>query len=150
MSYFGSGYFGTYFGGIGSSGGSGGSGAAAGAGIVRITLTNRLVNNKVAESSAFTQTIRFWNDDEDQWIAEVPATARYRIDNPDNDTQIVGWTTITPAATVQILVTASQNAIVSNASAQERRQMTVETNQGADIQYQETKDWWIVNLAGQT
>lgn len=114
---------------------------------MKITITSDLVRNRVNESSSATFTARFYTD---AWVANAPTTARYRIDNPDNDTAILGWTSLTPATSNSIVVTGAQNAIVYNCSREERRQLTVECNAGLSTQYQICKDFWIKNLAGQT
>jgi hypothetical protein len=114
---------------------------------MKITITSDLVASRVNESSAATFTASFYND---SWTATAPTNARYRIDNPDNDTEILGWTTLSPATSNSIAVTGAQNAIVHNCSAEERRQITVQGDAGLSTQYQVTKDWWIKNLAGQT
>lgn len=114
---------------------------------MKITVTSDLVRNRVNESSSATFTARFYSD---AWVATAPTSARFRIDNPDNDTQILDWTTLTPATSNSIAVTGAQNAIVYDCSREERRQITVEANAGLSTQYQVSKDWYIKNLAGQT
>lgn len=114
---------------------------------MKITITTDLVRNRVNESSAATFTASFYND---SWTATAPTTARYRIDNPTNDTEILAWTTLTPATSNSIAVTGAQNAIVDNGCREERRQLTVQANAGLSTQFQVTRDWWVKNLAGQT
>jgi hypothetical protein len=114
---------------------------------LKITITGDLVANRVNEGSSATFTAAFFNN---SWTATAPTSARYRIDNPDNDTEVLAWTTLTPATTNSITVTGVQNAIVSNCSRDERRQLIVEGDTGLSTQYRITKDWWIKNLAGVT
>lgn len=114
---------------------------------MKITITSDLVASRVNESSAATFTANFYND---SWTATAPISARYRIDNPDTNAEILDWTTLTPATSNSITVTGAQNAIVYDCSSEERRQLTVQGDTGLSTQYQVTKDWWIKNLAGQT
>ena len=114
---------------------------------LKIKITSDLVRNRVNESSSATFVANFYND---SWVAVAPTTARYRIDNPDNNSEILGWTNLTPATSNSIVVTGAQNAIVYDVNREERRQITVEANASLSTQYQITRDWWIRNLAGQT
>jgi hypothetical protein len=114
---------------------------------LKITITGDLVANRVNEGSSATFTAAFFNN---SWTATAPTSARYRIDNPDNDTVVLDWTTLSPATTNSITVTGAQNAIVHNCSRDERRQLIVEGDTGLSTQYRITKDWWIKNLAGVT
>ena len=117
---------------------------------MRITITGKLVNSRVKESSAATLTAKVWDDSTDTWAAQTPTNAYYRIDNPTLNTEILGWTSLTAAASMPIVITGTQNAIVDDTRREERRQVTVKCNSGLSTQYQETADYWIVNLAGQT
>jgi hypothetical protein len=116
---------------------------------VRLTLTDRLVRDQTPESSAFTVTAKFWDDSTDVWTASTPTTARYRIDDPDTGSEILAWTSLTPATSISIDITATNNAIVDDSCSTERRQITVQANAGLSTQYQGTMDYWIRNLAGQ-
>lgn len=112
---------------------------------MKITITSDLTQNRVNERSACIFTASFFTD---AYVAATPSAARYRIDNPDTNTEIVSWTTLTPATSNSITVTGTQNAITCDSSREERRQLTVEATSGAV--YNSTKDWWVKNLAGQT
>ncbi len=114
---------------------------------MKITITSDLVRNRVNESSSATFIASFFND---SYTATAPTSARYRIDNPDNDTEILDWQTLTPATSNSIAVTGAQNAIVYDCSREERRTLTVQADTSLSTQYQVTKDFWIKNLVGQT
>jgi hypothetical protein len=111
---------------------------------LKITITSDLVQNRVNENAAFSVTANFYSD---AWAATSPTSARYRIDNPDSDTEIVGWQTLSPATSNTITVTGVQNAVVCDSSRDERRQLTVEATH-ASTTWISTKDWWIKNLSG--
>ena len=112
---------------------------------MKVTITGDLVQNRVNERAACIFTARFYND---SYVALAPTSARYRIDNPDSNTEIVGWQTLTPATSNTITVTGAQNAIVCDSSREERRQLTVEATHTSTT-WNATRDWWIKNLAGQ-
>lgn len=117
---------------------------------MRITQTTRLVNHRVPEKSAFNVIASFWDDSTDTWATNVPTTVRYRIDDPYLDREVLGWTTVTPAAEVTVSITSSQNAILNNANKEERRQITFQANNGLTTQYSDTSQYFIQNLSGQT
>jgi hypothetical protein len=62
----------------------------------------------------------------------IPSALQYRIDDLievngiNTGVQILDWTSITPAATVQILVTSAQNELISNSRNSETHQVLFE------------------------
>jgi hypothetical protein len=117
---------------------------------VRISLTSKLVNSRIAEGSAFTLAAKVYDDSSDVWALSVPTTLRYRIDDPNRNATILDWTSITADDESSIVVTGAQNAIVNDCSREEKRQLTLQANNGLSSQFSETYNWSIVNLAGQT
>lgn len=122
---------------------------------MRITISSKLVNSRVKEGSAFSIIASFFDDATDTWATNTPTNARYRIDringaDPSCYSEVLGWTTLTPATTNTIAITGAQNAILNDCTYEEKRQVTVEANAALATQYQETFRYSIVNLAGQT
>lgn len=117
---------------------------------MRITFTSKLVNSRTNEGSSFTILAKVYDDASDVWALSVPTSLRYRIDDPYRNSTILDWTTITADDESSIVVTGAQNAIVSNCSTEERRQLTLQANAGLSTQFSSTYEWSIVNLAGQT
>lgn len=100
-------------------------------------------------------TAAFFDDSADVWATTTPTNARYRIDrvngaDPTRYTELLGWTSLTPATTNSIAITGAQNAISNGYSYEEKRQVTVEANAALATQYQATYRYEVVNLAGQT
>jgi len=93
----------------------------------------------VQEDSSFTATIRFRLVD----AATTPTTVRYRIDDKFTEQIIRDWTTLTPAASISVVITPADNAVVAITRREERRQITVETNTGLDTQTRE-RAYWVV------
>jgi hypothetical protein len=125
---------------------------------MRITVTSRLVAGTTPERSAFTATARFFDDStgsgSDAWSASTPTTADYRIDRikvgePGYWQEIVGWTTLTPAASISIPITSNDNAVQCNYARDEQRQVTVRANSGLSTQTEVTYRYRVKNLAGQ-
>lgn len=97
------------------------------------------------EGQSFTATFKFFDSD---WVASSPTTLRYRIDDLTNGTTVRDWTTVTPAAVVDIEVTPSDNDIVDTGHERERKQMVIQTNYGTDTQSVQTIDWFVDNVQG--
>lgn len=119
---------------------------------MRVTISSKLVNARVNEASAFTLVASFFDDSVDVWSASTPTSAKYRIDrtgsNPGCWSEVAGWTTLTPATSISIPITATQNAILNTYCNTEARQLTVKANDGLSTQVEETYRYSIVNLAG--
>lgn len=120
---------------------------------MRITISNKLPRNRVNEGSACTLTASFFDDSTDTWAASAPTSAKYRIDringaDPRAWYEVLGWTTLTPATSNSIAVTAAQNAILDTCSYSEKRQVTVKANDSLATQYEQTHLYTVVNLAG--
>ena len=114
---------------------------------MQIELTAN-VNHKVNEASGFTVTARFYDDSSDPWTLAVPTSARYRIDSGLRS--ILGWTTLTPATSNAIAVTATDNTLLSQYCPRESRTITVQANAGLSTQFAATYDWKVINVGGIT
>jgi hypothetical protein len=117
---------------------------------VRVTITSKLVNDKVSEGSAFKITARYFDDSTDVWEAITPTSAKYRIDIVNGYhcwTTVLDWTELTPATSNTISITGAQNAI-QTCGHEERRQITVMANAGLATQYEVTYLYRIKNIAG--
>ena len=117
---------------------------------MQITITAGLSRKRVLENSGFTATANFFSD---AFVASAPTTAQYRIDrirtgDPSCSSEVTGWTTLTPATSISIPISASQNAIQSDYSRDEQRQLTVRANDGLATQAQATLRYAVENLAG--
>lgn len=119
---------------------------------MRITLTSKLVSAKVNEGSAFSLTASFFDDGSDVWTPVTPTTAKYRIDRVGSDAtcsdEVLTWTTLTPATSISIPITATNNAVSWTYSAVEPRQVTVKVNDGLSTQSEEAYRYSLINLAG--
>ena len=121
---------------------------------MRITCHSPLVQRRTPERSAFTLTARFFDDSTDTWSASTPSTADYRIDRirvgePSCYETVRDWTTLTPATSNSIAITASDNAITCEDLRDQQMQVTVRANAGLSTQVQATYRYAVTNLAGQ-
>ena len=79
----------------------------------------------------------------------TPTALQYRIDCLDDNTQVLGWTTITPTGTSQtVTITATQNAMVDIKRKSERRQVSFHvTPPGSTGRYDRTT-YTLINIVG--
>ena len=80
--------------------------------------------------------------------ADTPTTIDYRIDDITTHTAITGWTSVTPAVSVNITIKSSENRIVANGNQRERRQITVSADRGTDNETRDITEWNIENIGG--
>lgn len=117
---------------------------------MRITIKNPLVRDSIQERSSLTVNPYFWDDSTNPWTANTPTTVDYRLDCLSTGANLIGWTTVTPAASVSITVPANSNAIQNDYNQYERKQLTVRMNGGLTNAYQTPFTYDVQNLFGQT
>lgn len=98
---------------------------------------------RITEGAAFRVTLRPLNAD---LAATTPTTMRYRIDDVDQGIAILDWTSLTPATSVNVVITSAQNAI-RNDLCVERRQLVFEASD-SDGPIRRTLDYDIENIQG--
>jgi hypothetical protein len=102
----------------------------------------------INESSTFTVQARFYNQASDP---AIPNAVRYLIRDISNDRLVKDWTSLTPAASIDIEIAASDNAIHEDTPSTrryEQRVLTVQANPGEVTQYVDEIEYWVRNLAG--
>jgi hypothetical protein len=107
---------------------------------VGVALTPR-----INEGEAFRVTLRPLSAD---LAAIIPSTLRYRIDDLNQGTAVLDWTSLTPATSVNVIITGAQNAM-RNGLSLERRQIVVEATD-SDGAIRKTLDYEIADLQGIT
>jgi len=103
----------------------------------------RALTPRINEGEAFRLTVRPLSAD---LAATTPTTMRYRIDDRDQGTAVLDWTTLTPATSVNIVLTSAQNAM-RNGLGIERRQVVIEAVD-SDGPMRRTFDYEISDLQG--
>lgn len=98
---------------------------------------------RINEGEALKLTVRPLSAD---LAATTPTTMRYRIDDVDQGTAVLDWTSLTPGTTVSIVVTSAQNAL-RNCRVVEKRQVVVEAVD-SDGPLRRTYDYEISDLQG--
>jgi hypothetical protein len=103
----------------------------------------------VNESSAITVRARFFNETGD---LVSPTTARYLIRDISNDRLVRDWTSLSPAATVDIQITATDNDLQASRRKRkfEKRVVTVQADAGTPTQRTDEIEYWVRDLAGIT
>lgn len=99
----------------------------------------------VNEGSIAYLTAKFYDKDDK---LDAPSSITYRIDCLTNDQEILGDTPIgSPASTVEITITATQNAIITQSNDFERRLVTVKATYGTGNAVNEEFEYYVKNLA---
>jgi len=100
---------------------------------------------RVPERSLARAAAQFFDPD---WVAIVPSTARYRLDCETTCTEVLGWTTLVPASSMTIEITAQQNAIINQSNRREIKVLTVEVNTGTTSEMNQQSRYQVDNLRG--
>ena len=78
----------------------------------------------------------------------TPINARYRVDDCRSETEMVPWTAIAvPSTSMQIIIPGPLNTIVCDRHQQERKVLTVTTDDGLDTEHNEQYIYSVRNLA---
>ncbi len=93
------------------------------------------------EGTAFTATAYF----RDGEASSASSTAKYRVDCLTTGEVLTDWTTLTPAVSIAISITSTNNAIQENSNKYEKKQITVSANHGLATQYRVKKTWNVKN-----
>jgi hypothetical protein len=98
------------------------------------------------EGSAFNAVAYF--RDRATSAAVTPTTVKYRLDCLATGKALVGWTTLSAASSVTVPVSATANAIQSDANKSERKQLTVKADDGLSTQFEDAVVYTVDNLYG--
>lgn len=98
------------------------------------------------ENSAFTATVAFRTLA--TGAADVPDSVKYKIRCETTGTTVKDWTTVSPAASVSISITADDNAIQAAANRRETKTLLIKSDVGLSNQHIGTASWTVRNLAG--
>ena len=96
---------------------------------------------KFSEGASMVATAYFREGE----TSEVPTTAKYRLDCLTTGKELKDWTTLTPAASIAIAVTATENALQNQNNKNEKKQITIARNPDLDTQVRRTKTWKVIN-----
>lgn len=80
-------------------------------------------------------------------VQQVPASATYRIDCLTTGTAIKAETALTPAGSVEITLTPTDNRIIAAANVRESRRVTVNAVYGASDEVHDQFDYDVENRA---
>jgi hypothetical protein len=90
-----------------------------------------MAREQVNEKSAYRKTMTVLDAAS---AAVTPSTLRYRVDCVTTQTQVQDWVTLTPAASVTILVAAALNSMVNPVNPTETKRVTVQADYETDSQ----------------
>ena len=95
----------------------------------------------VNEASSFNATAYFRS----AGTAAAPTTAAYRIDCLKTGTVIQAWTSLTPAVSISIPITATNNRIIDRCNDNEKRLLTVSADKGETTETRDNIEFVIEN-----
>lgn len=98
----------------------------------------------VKEGSAFTATSYFRSGE----AASAPTTASYRVDCLTTGKVLTDWASLTPAASIAISISPTENAIQNVANRDEIKQLTVARDPDTATQERESVTWKVENIRG--
>jgi hypothetical protein len=108
-------------------------------------MTREVVN----EASTMTVSAKFYGLSN---VASTPSTVRYRIKDVTNDRVVKDWTTVTPAQSIEIAISAEDNEIYLDSTRPfkrfEERVLVIQANYDTETQYTEEIRYLIKNLRG--
>jgi hypothetical protein len=103
------------------------------------------MRNIVNEGSADVWEAKFYDPSDN---AITPTTVHYRLRDLTNCRLIRDWTAVTAAQTVEIPITATENAIYSACTGQQENCLTVMANKDTALQRAVEERYVIRNLQG--
>lgn len=109
---------------------------------VEIHLPKTVIN----EGSQFIATARFRT--RAAAAASIPTTAEYKIYNLSRREIIQDWTSLTPAAEIDITITASLNDLETNNKSHERFELLVAADRGLSTQVVQAEPYRVTNVRG--
>ncbi len=87
-----------------------------------------------------------WTFRDDERNLAVPNSVEYRIDNKEDDAEILAPTSVTPASVIRIMITNDQNIILDQTLEYEEHVITVTANYGVGDSISEQCVFKVKNL----
>lgn len=97
------------------------------------------------ERTAFTATVLNFDKANEP---VTPTTLRYRIDCKTTHTEVLGWTTLTPATEAQIYLTDEQTKVLNRRNASERKVITVQADAGLSTAFTSYQEFFVRRIEG--
>jgi hypothetical protein len=105
-----------------------------------------MASDRVGEGSTFALSVTFLDA---LSVQAVPTSIHYRIDCATNAQTVRDWTEVSPATTVAIPVSASDNAIIEDGNRKEAKELRVVVDRGLPTQFVHPLPykWTVYNIA---
>ena len=97
---------------------------------------------KTQEGSSFNATAYFRSGGS----ASASTTAKYRVDCLTTGKELTDWTSLTPAVSISIALTATHNAIQWQSNRIEKKQLIVASDPGETDQTRDKVTWIVENI----
>ncbi len=102
-----------------------------------------ILKQDVAEKTTCWITAAFTDRNGD---ASIPTSLTYRIDDQESGTAIKAETSVTPASSVDIKVSPTENRILNSANEYETREVTIHAEFGVDDEQNSSMLYRVINL----
>jgi hypothetical protein len=79
-------------------------------------------------------------------VASIPTSVHYQLRNVESNTIRKDWTSVSPAAYVEIDIAAGLVTLTNQGNKRETQELTVVANKDTDGQIPEVVQWTVVNL----
>jgi hypothetical protein len=99
----------------------------------------------ITEGSSADFTVAFLDAD---GLAAVPTAVRYRIDCMTTGAQVKDWTSLSPASSVTVPLTPTENVMQSESNARETRRVTVEASYAVADKIVDFEEFTLSNSMG--
>lgn len=100
----------------------------------------------VNEKSPLYMTMVFTDENDAPF---VPTTIEWRLDDREDDSEIVAWTALgSPASTMNVTIPASNNIIVTETKTRERRSFGIRIDDGLLAEAHAEFHYHVLNLLG--
>jgi hypothetical protein len=96
----------------------------------------------INENTTLTLTLTFEDENGD---AVTPSAARYKLDDVSSGASVLAWTAFSPSSsTHDLVITATQNAVIDSTKSREKRVVTVEITYGMDARMNTSEYAYVV------
>lgn len=104
------------------------------------------MTNSVNQDSPLYMSLTFTDEDGDPLI---PTTVEWRLDDREDDSEIVDWTSLSsPAASMSMVIPGSNNSIVDETKNRERRTYGIRVDNTLAGEGYEEFHYHVVNIFG--
>lgn len=103
------------------------------------------IEKTISEGDSYPLSVSFVDTD---GVAGAPATVSYRVDCLTTGQEVVDWTSVAPAASVNITVSTVQNKIINDANRRELKRVLIKSVDSGGNTLSDAYRYWVMNEQG--